>query len=162
MMKWLDRLEEVIVVIVLVTMSVIAFLNVLSRNFMGISLAFTEEITINLFVLLTFVGASIGVRKNAHLGFTLLFERSPFKLQQTLIVFVGVIAVIFFGAVFYYGMQMIAFQVSINSTTPALGWPKWIFSIGLPIGALLCAFRSIQASIKEWKDLSGNKGGVTE
>lgn len=158
MSKWLGRIEEMIVVLTLASMSVIAFLNVLTRNFFDISLAFTEEITINLFVFLTFVGAAIGVRRGAHLGFSLLVERISVPLRRGLVTIIGVVSVSLFILIAYYGMEMLLFQIDINATTPALGWPKWIFSLSIPVGALLCAIRTVEATVKEVKEMSSEQG----
>lgn len=160
MTKWLNYVEEFIVVTALIVMSVIAFGNVITRNFFGLSLSFNEEITVNLFVLLTFVGTSIGVRENAHLGFSLLFDKSPKLLKKYLVIFVGVLSVFLFLLLTYYGYDMVMFQVELNKTTPALGWPQWIFSAGLPLGTLLCAVRAIEATIIEWKELSIEQEGA--
>lgn len=158
MSKWLGWIEEFIVVITLVSMSVIAFLNVLTRNFLDLSLAFTEEITINLFVFLTFVGAAIGVRRGAHLGFSLIIERVPLPIRRSLVVLIGFISLALFLFIAYYGIDMIQFQIDINAKTPALGWPKWLFSLSIPIGSLLCAIRSVEATIKQLKELSYEQG----
>lgn len=158
MSKWLGRIEEIIVVSTLVTMSIIAFTNVLTRNFLDVSLAFTEEITVNLFVFLTFVGAAIGVRKNAHLGFSLIVERVSIPLRRGLIVLIGLFSSLLFLLIAYYGVEMMMFQVDINAMTPALGWPKWLFSLGIPIGTVLCAVRTVEATVKQWKELSEKQG----
>jgi len=158
MSKLLGRLEEVIVVFTLVTMAIIAFINVLTRNFFDVSLAFTEEVTVNLFVFLTFVGAAIGVRRHAHLGFSLIVERVSIPLRRGLITIIGVFSVLLFLLIAYYGVEMMKFQIDINSTTPALGWPKWLFSIGIPIGTLLCAIRTVEVTIKQWKELNEERG----
>lgn len=158
MSKWLGWLEEFIVVITLVTMSVIAFSNVLTRNFLDLSLAFTEEITINLFVFLTFVGAAIGVRRGAHLGFSLIIERVPLPVRRILVVVIGFVSVVLFLFITYYGMDMILFQIDINAKTPALGWPRWLFSLSIPVGSLLCVIRTVEATIKQIKDLAYEQG----
>jgi len=139
-------------------MSIIAFLNVITRNFFDISLAFTEEITINLFVFLTFVGAAIGVRKGAHLGFSLLVERVPIPIRRGLITIISIVSVMLFLFIAYYGVQMMLFQIDINAKTPALGWPRWIFSLSIPIGTLLCAIRTIEALVKQLKEMSSEQG----
>ncbi len=154
MSKWLGRLEEVIVVFTLVTMSIIAFVNVLTRNFFDVSLAFTEEITVNLFVFLTFIGAAIGVRRHAHLGFTLLVDKVSLTLRRGLIGLIGLISVLFFLLIAYYGVEMLLFQMNINATTPALGWPRWMFSLAIPIGTTLCAIRTVEATVTQLKNLS--------
>lgn len=159
MSKWIGRLEEIIVVSTLVTMSIIAFVNVITRNFFDVSLAFTEEITVNLFVFLTFIGAAIGVRRHAHLGFSLIVDKVSLTLKRGLLGLIGLISVLFFLLIAYFGIEMMMFQISINATTPALGWPRWLFSIGIPIGTILCALRTIEATVKQWKELPDKGGG---
>lgn len=159
MSKWIGYLEEIIIVVVLVLMSSIAFLNVITRNFLNLSLAFTEEITVNLFVLLTFVGAAIGVRKGAHLGFSLLLEKVSISMKRVLIIFIGIVSTLLFLVITYFSIEMIQFQLQIGSTTPALRWPRWIFSLAIPIGSVLCIYRTIEATIIQVKELSMGKEG---
>src|SRR5699024_8468739 len=160
MSKWLGRIEEIIVVLSLAIMSVIAFLYVITRNIFDLTLAFTEEITISLFVFLTFLGSAIGLRKGAHLGFSLLLDPvSPsFRLDLTmLIAFILVIFIMFFA---YYVVEMMIYQFDIDAKTPALGWPKWLFSLSIPLGSLLCAIRTIEVTVRELKGTSREQGGA--
>src|SRR5699024_8820762 len=106
MSRIVAHIEEVIVVLVFVIMSTIAFGNVLTRNLFSLSLSFTEEITINLFVILTFIGTSIGVRENAHLGFTLLLEKLAGIPKQILIIIVGLVTLSVFIIITYYGFSI--------------------------------------------------------
>ena len=149
-MKVLQYLEEIILALALAVMTVITFANILSRNFANMSLSFTEEITINLFVLITFVGTAVGVRRYAHLSFTLLFDLGGRGVKKVIIAFTTLAGLFLFGVLFWYGLQMIIFQMDIGQKTPALGLPQWILSISLPFGALLCMIRTIQVGIKEW------------
>jgi TRAP-type C4-dicarboxylate transport system permease small subunit len=149
-MKVLNYLEEFILVLALAVMTVISFANILSRNIANMSLSFTEEITINLFVLITFVGTAVGVRRYAHLSFTLLFDRGGKGFKKVIIAFTTFVGLLLFGVLFWYGIQMVLFQMDIGQKTPALGLPQWILSISLPIGAFLCIIRTIQVGILEW------------
>lgn len=158
MSKILSRIEEIAVAIALAVMSIIAFINVISRNFAGISLSFTEEITVNLFVFLTFMGASIGVRKNAHLGFTLLYDIALHSLKRIIVILVGLITTSIFITFTYFGLNSALFQMEITTKTPALGFPQWIFTLGIPIGTLFCTYRTIEATIIELRDLSSGMG----
>lgn len=150
--KVISRLEEWIVAIVLAVMSIIAFVNILSRGLANYSLSFTEEITVNLFVLLTFVGTAIGVRQNAHLGFTLIYDRVNHSLKRVMTLFVGVMMVLLFGTLLYFGIQMVSFQVEMGQRTPSLGWPQWWFSLAMPVGALLCLYRTLQVTVNEYRE----------
>ncbi|WP_019413279.1 TRAP transporter small permease [Paenisporosarcina sp. TG20] len=157
-MKVLQYLEEIILVLALAVMTVISFANIIARNFASMSFSFTEEITINLFVLITFVGTAVGVRRYAHLSFTLLFDLGGRGFKKAIIVFTTLSGLFLFGVLFWYGIQMILFQMDIGQKTPALGWPQWILSISLPFGAFLCIIRTIQVGVMEW--LSSNKLSV--
>jgi TRAP-type C4-dicarboxylate transport system permease small subunit len=158
MSRLLERIEHIILTMTAAVMAVIAFTNVITRYFLNHSLAFTEELTINLFVLLTFVGAAVGLRKHAHLGFTLLFEKSSLPLQKLLTVVTGVMMAVMFALFMYYGIEMVQFQMMVNQTTPALGWPQWIFSLSLPFGSALCLWRTVEATVKEFKQLHKEGG----
>ena len=150
-MKILNYVEEGILFLTFLTMTIIAFSNIVSRNIASISLSFTEEITINLFVLLTFVGTAVGVRRFGHLGFTLIFDHMNPLFRKVFIVFSSLMSLILFGVLLWYGLQMVSFQMDIGQKTPSLGWPQWILSSALPIGAFLCVVRTIQVFIEEMK-----------
>lgn len=158
MNQLLSRLEEWIVAIVMSVMSIIAFANILSRGIAGYSLSFTEEITINLFVFLTFVGTAIGVRQNAHLGFSLIFDRVNGVFKRGITLLVGLLMGILFLTLLYFGFQMVLYQMEMGQKTPSLGWPQWLFSLAMPVGSLLCLFRTIQATIIEYREESVNGG----
>ncbi|OUM87822.1 MAG: hypothetical protein BAA01_14560 [Bacillus thermozeamaize] len=149
--KILQKIEYAILALSLAVMSVIAFANVISRYFLNIALGYTEEITINLFVWLTFVGASVGIHRGAHLAFDFLLGALKGTWKLGLLVFVGGLTTIVFLITFYYGIEMVKFQYNLKLVTPSLGWPQWIFTLGVPLGSLLCVFRAIQVTGLELK-----------
>lgn len=150
--RFISRLEEWIVAIVMGIMATITFVNVLSRGIANYSLSFTEEITINLFVLLTFVGTAIGVREHAHLGFTLIYDLLNNSFKRLMTIFVGLMMALLFIVLIYFGIQMVYFQMQMGQRTPALGWSQWWFSSAMPVGAALCLYRTVQVTVKEYRD----------
>lgn len=153
-MKILDYFEEIILFITFLTITLITFANILSRNFLKFSFSFTEEITINLLVLLTFVGTALGVRRYAHLGFTLVYDIAGKMGKKVIILISSIMSAGLFAILLYYGYEMVAFQMKISQTTPALGMPQWILSLALPIGALLCLIRTVQVTFEEFKQVN--------
>ncbi|MDZ5471351.1 TRAP transporter small permease [Bacillus sp. 31A1R] len=153
MSKLLSMVENTLLIFSASTMCVIAMANVFSRYFLDHSLAFTEEITINLFVLLTFVGTAVGVKNSSHLGFSLLFDQAKLPIKKLLIFLVGAIVITVFTIFAYYGVKMVQFQILTNQTTPSLGWKQWVFSLGFPIGCILCVIRAVESTVKEYKNL---------
>jgi len=153
MSKALTMIENTLLIFGASVMCIIAFGNVVSRYLTGSSFSFTEEITINVLVLVVFVGASVGVKSGAHLGFTLIFDRASLPIKKILCIFTGLLVTFIFILFTYYGIDMLLYQMSINQTTPALGWPQWIYSAGFALGCVLCVIRSIEVSVLEYKNL---------
>ncbi|KKB33268.1 TRAP transporter small permease [Bacillus thermotolerans] len=151
MSKVIAHIENALLAATMLGMVVITFANVISRYFFHYSLSFTEEITINLFVLLTFLGAAAGLRTNAHLGFTLLFDKASAVSKKLLIIFSTLLTTVVFVLLTYYGYDMMMFQMERNLTTTALGWPQWVFSLVFPLGCLFCVYRALEAGVKEWQ-----------
>ena len=158
MSKGLTYIEYSLAFLSLATMAIIAFTNVLSRFFLNYSLAFTEEITVNLFVLLTFIGASIGVKRGAHLGFSGIYDATRGQLKVFITVIISLLLIVFFTTLVYFGTEMVLHQMERNRMTPALGWPQWIFTSMMPLGALLCIFRTIESSIQTIKVIRSGEG----
>jgi C4-dicarboxylate transporter DctQ subunit len=153
MSKLLSMVENSLIIFSSAIMCIITFANVVSRYITGNSFAFTEEITINIFVLLVFTGASVGVKNSAHLGFTLLFDRANLPLKKILCIFSGLLVTVVFILFAYYGVDMVLYQMSVNQMTPALGWHQWVVSSTFPLGCVLCVIRSIEVAVVEYKNL---------
>lgn len=158
MSRILGAIENSILILGMAAMSIVTFVNVLTRYLLDHSLAFTEEVTVNLFVLLTFMGASAGIRRKAHLGFSLLFEQTTGGLRLFFTLLIGTITSLIFFIVLYFGIDMLFFQMNLKQMTPALGWPQWVFSAGLPLGALFCLYRSVESTWGEVRQLLHKMG----
>ena len=84
-MKILDKIEEYICAVCTVVMTLLVFANVLSRYVLHISLSFSDEITTNLFILLSMMGAAIATKRRAHLGLTILTDAVSPKVRKLLL-----------------------------------------------------------------------------
>lgn len=160
MSKAIAYIENTILAITLAVMSILAFANIVSRYLFHYSISFTEEVTVNLFVLLTFLGAAAGIRNNAHLGFTMLFDKLSGVPKKFLIVFTCALISAIFLIFVYFGYDMVSFQIESDQKTPALGWNQWVFTLGFPIGCLFGLYRAIEAGFREWKAASQQESGV--
>lgn len=148
----LGLLENTLAVTAFGVISVTAFANVMARYVFNASLAFTSELTINLAVLLTMVGAAIGIREGSHLGFTLLKDMFIGRKHQLLVVLGGAAIVLFYLVLIKFGMDVTLRQLQRSQTTPALGMPMWLLSLSLPLGGILGIVRTVQVTITELKD----------
>ncbi len=71
------RLERWLGSLALAIISLISLGNVITRYVTGGSLAFTEEFSVFLLVVLTFAGAAVALRRNGHIRVGLLERALP-------------------------------------------------------------------------------------
>lgn len=148
MKKILGNFEEVICTIVLAVMLVLTFTNVISRYFLHASISFTEEITSNLFVLLSVMGTAVAARRSAHLGLSIITDRLSEKGKMKAACIANILSAIFGLLLLYTGILMVQNQMRINSRTITLQWPEWIYGSFLPLGAFFIVMRFGVESIK--------------
>ncbi len=150
-MKIFEYVEEILITIGLVVMTTLAFGNVLSRYLFHASWSFTEEITTSLFVWVTFLGASVAAKRKGHLGLSIITDNLPPKGQKVAVLFSVATATVVFGILLKYGLEMVITQYKMNQTSPAIGWPEWIYGTAIPVGAILMIVRFLELGYNELK-----------
>jgi TRAP-type C4-dicarboxylate transport system permease small subunit len=162
------QLDEIIGAILLAVMALITFINVINRYFFSASLAFSEEITVSLFVWITLIGIAIAFRRGTNLQMTNLYDRFPPKLKRVSILVSGIIGLIVFLFLTYNSCREIYKNMTFyNTTSEALGIPTWIYSLGTPVFSLFIlkeivasTLRGIKAnSDSDSKDVAAKEGG---
>ena len=148
-MKILDKIEETICIVCLLAMTALVFANVFSRYVLHLSLSFSEEITTNLFVLLSMMGTAIAARRRAHLGLSILTDAVSPKLRRILLIFGFGLATVFSFAVFFYGVKMVQSEYILGQVTPAMQWPEWVYGLFVPFGAIFMTLRFAQITLEE-------------
>lgn len=152
MKKILDHFEEILSAGCLLAMTILAFVNVISRFVFKASLSFTDEITTNLFVLLTLAGASLAAKRNAHLGLNLVTENLSTKWQKSLSIVANLLGVLFTGILVYFGVIMAYNEYRLEQLTAGMQLPEWIFGAFVPFGGSLLLLRFIQKTIETVKE----------
>lgn len=146
----------------LMVMALIAFINVLGRYLFHYSLAFTEELTINLFVWMTVLGSGLAFSRGAQLGMTGVFRLFPVRLKQGVIVLGAVLSAGLFVAIDTLLLRSIWFEISVfHARSPALGIPVWIYYAGvLPcsVAVFLGAWRGAKTALTELSAKQTAKG----
>lgn len=145
----LSAMEDAVAAIAFMVITAVALTNVISRYFLNASLAFTTEITINLGVWMTMIGAVIAVREKAHLGFSLLHDRARGHAHAALTIAVATVTTLFFAVIVVYGWEQVTLQMESNRSTPSMDIPQWWFTLALPVGASLGIVRAVEAAVGE-------------
>lgn len=156
-MKLLNDLEERICAITMAIMLLITFANVVSRYVLHYSIAFTEEITTNLFVLLCTMGVAIAAKRGSHLGLSLIPDSLSDKKKAVLVGVTNIISGIFGLVLLYTGTLMVIHQKSIQAMSICLQCPSWIYGLSLPVGAFFIILRFGQGAYFSFKDVFNMK-----
>lgn len=134
-------------VLVLAVMTLVAFVNVVTRYLIRFALAFTEEIVVSLFVWLTLLGTAIAFRQGSHLGFSFIVDRAPKAMQRVFIWFAAALGVVLFGFLIYFGIGQIRSERMLGTTSESLAIPQWWYTAGIPVIGLLIIARIIEGAI---------------
>ena len=142
--KIIDNLEEIIVIIALTVMTILTFTNVVTRYVFNFSMNFAEEISTYLFVLLSLFGASIALKRGAHLGFTLLADHVPKFVAHIFELISALAGILFSGVIFWYGIQMAVTQFHRGQLSLGVQIPEWIYGSFVPLGAFFLLIRFVE------------------
>ncbi len=146
------RLDHALAALLLAAMAVIAFANVLSRYLLHSSIAFTEEITVYLFVWLTVIGAGLAFERGAHLGMVSLVRRMPGPVQRALVGLGAGLGVALFMAVNGWLIRSIYLEVTVfHARAGSLPVPLWVFYAGVPVLSLFVARGIWRGAAMAWR-----------
>lgn len=158
--KLTDKASEVMLFIAMVGMVISVFCQVLFRYVLQLPLFWTEEAARFLMVFAVFVGCSMGIRRDSHLGFTFLRDHcpKPIQLVMKIIANLGVLALNIY--IIAYGMQVVlrnTYQIS-----PALQLPMWVIYAILPFTGILTSLQVIEKIIDDILLYKNDKGGAAK
>lgn len=141
-----DRLEEGACVLVFTVMTLVAFVNVVTRYLIQYSLAFTEEIVVSLFVWLTLLGTAVAFREGTHLAFTFLVDRAPRPARWAALGLSTALSLALFLALIWFGLLQIQNERLLGTTSEALAIPQWWYTAGIPVVGVLVVARILQGA----------------
>jgi TRAP-type C4-dicarboxylate transport system permease small subunit len=123
----------------------VTFANVVTRYVIIYPLAWTEEITVNMFVWLVLLGTSIAFRKNAHLAMTFVYDFMPLPLKKASLLIANSMCVIFFALLIGLGSVQVLDEIELDVTSEALAIPAAVYSAGVPAFSALIIVRILQS-----------------
>ena len=143
-----EKAFEIVGVVGLVVMLAITFGSVLSRYVLPVSWAFTEELTCGLFILVSMVGAALGVERGKAMGISLITDHIPQKFMWFISFVQGAFTFLYGYLLLRYGIDMVKSELKLNMKTAALKWPEAIFGSFVPIGGAALMIASVCVIIK--------------
>lgn len=148
-LKWLDdHLEEWLLVILLSSTSIIVFLQVIMRFIFRNSLTWSEELARYLFIWMTYVGVSYGIKMKMYLkvdALDSLFDKKGNLITDML---ADLFLLIFMLIMTYFGLDIV---FRATRTSAALGIPMRYVYLAPVVGFGLSIIRLIQTNIIKYK-----------
>lgn len=148
----LEKIEKAVSCVCVTIMAILVFANVIARYVFNHSLAFSDEMSTYLFVLMSFMGTAIAARRKAHLGLSIVTDRVSPSARKVINIVMYLIAALFCLLIVIFGVQMVLSQYRLGQETAAMQWPEWIYGSFVPIGAafsMIAFLESAAAMAKE-------------
>ena len=132
---------EWICLVLMVVLSIDLLLGVFSRYVLVRTFTWYDEIARGCFVWLTFLGAAVGVKRQAHFRLHIVVDRLTPRLRQATVVILPLVVIIFAGVLIQQGLVFL--EIGKFQQTPVMGLPKtWIY-VAIPIGGALMILYSL-------------------
>lgn len=137
----LNRITELVLVMVLTAMAVAVFLQVIFRYVLSLPLFWTEEFARYCLVWASLLGSAVAVKRGQHIAVTILVERLPSALGRTLKIMALIAVAVILAVILWGGIQLVA--ITRAQISPALRVPMSIPYLAVPVGAALMLFHTI-------------------
>lgn len=175
-LRILDRLEELIISVLIAAATLLIFVAVVQRyglsnagaligwananemtwlsnaarsffNFLNsFNLTWAQEVCIYLFVWMAKFGAAYGVRTGIHVGVDILLNSLPKDTRYYFVLFGLLAGALFTAIVGSLGAEFVWHMAQTEQTSPDLEMPMWIVYLAVPLGSYLMCFRFLQVA----------------
>lgn len=144
LMNGVAKFEEIVMSVILSFVTLITFANVVVRYCTDGQFAWSEELTINLFVLLIMMGCGLCAREGSLISLSLIYDFVPLKAKKTMVGIITVANTAFYAILLWTGFDKVLTQMASGKQTPSLMLPEWVFTIFLPIGCIFLILHTIE------------------
>lgn len=143
---FIDHLEGYICRTLLAVFVTLLFAQIISRQFFGYSIAWSEELSVYMFVWFVYFGAAHAARLNAHNRVTFQYKLMPAWLPPKLEFITDMVWVVFNGYFVYLSYDFVFNKMNLFWKSQTLGVPmKYIYFI-LPLSFTLITLRVLQVN----------------
>jgi len=171
--RFLNRLEEWIIVTLIAAATIITFVAVVHRygasnsanlarwagahhllllqlaakrvylTLASINLSWAQELATYMFVWMAKFGAALGVRTGIHVGVDVFVKKLTPAARKPVIVFALLCGALFTGVIGTLG-AIYVYELDPDEVSPELEWPSWMIYLCIPLGSYLMCFRFLQ------------------
>lgn len=154
--RFIHKLEENIVALLLVAMTLLVFAEVVMRFVFNTGVIWIQEATLYTAAWFVLFGASYGVRIGAHIGVDVVVKLLPEPLRR-LAGLVAIALCFVYCALFLLGSwDYLQLMHMIGIEMEDIAVPKWMAMMIMPVGFVLLVIRFAELG---WGILTGKKDG---
>nr|WP_232478504.1 TRAP transporter small permease [Roseomonas rosulenta] len=134
--------ERVLLALAMGAMALITAANVAARYLTNVSLAVTEEYSVVLMVIVTFVGTALATAAGRHIRVEYFTDLMPPDWRRRMEVLALLLAIICFGLLAWFGAKLAYDEYRFDVLSNGLGNPNWLYTGWLPLLSLLVIGRA--------------------
>jgi TRAP-type C4-dicarboxylate transport system permease small subunit len=138
------RLDEFISSFLMAFITLLVGIQVFSRYILNFSLAWSEELTLYLFVWIVYIGCSYAMREEGHFSVYMIRSMLGQKNKNILIGITYIITIIFCIVCVIYGIKTEEIMVDTQQKSPAMQINMYWPYLAIPIGMGLMAMQTIK------------------
>lgn len=145
-------LEDAFAAACMGVLALITFANVVLRYLTDESIAWTEEISIALMVVMTMAAAAAAVARERHIRIDYFLERGSPRRRRALALFATAVVVVFFLVMAILSGRVVWDEFRFEETSPGIGLPKWWYTVWLPLLSVAVVLRGLGLFVRRWKE----------
>ena len=153
----LTRFESAVMVVSMAMITVVIGAQVGLRYIFNDSLPWAEELVRYVVVWMSFIGAGMGVAKNAHVAMGLLNNLLPARLAVWSFRLAQLAGMLFAGFLLVYGIEHVVNVTAFGQVSSAMRAPMGLIYACLPLGAALFFLRLTESFLRSWLVPAGSK-----
>jgi C4-dicarboxylate transporter DctQ subunit len=155
--KLVNNIEELFLGYTLLILAFGATYQVTMRYGFGIAYDWFEEWARYLTVLITFVGAGLGVKYGTHFSMEALTQYAPDRFAHLVKVMANLVSSFVMAVICYFSWVQIGKLMRFDVLTPATQIPMWIPYLPIGVFSVVISFRFLMRAAKHWKDFLNRK-----
>jgi C4-dicarboxylate transporter, DctQ subunit len=139
--KLLNKSEEIILGYSVLAIALLTVSQVFTRTFFKFGYGWLEQVGGHTLVMITLIGASLGVKHDKHFKMNAMIENIPAKYKRIIGIVSNLICSLFFIFIVFYGTVQTITLFQFGTKTSALGLPFFIVYIPIPLFSLVIFIR---------------------
>ncbi|MBR3474121.1 MAG: TRAP transporter small permease [Oscillospiraceae bacterium] len=146
-MNGLGYVESAVQVIIGIVITAVAFANVLARYVFHSRIAFTEELTVNIFVLMIMCGCALCARDGGLISLSLIYDLVGKTGKKIMACIFTLFNLFFYGILAWSGWRKVISLKLFEAhpkLTESLKLPEGLFYVAIPLGAVLLIIHSVE------------------